>query len=124
MLKVHTLVEFVKDLKGLITEAARGKIAHKLSTLVATTLEGTDDHKRWLYEDHLRFIRHCELTTSKPDMTITRTALSEFCEHWITTNSFRLHNNPKNKERILTPSQNALRVTILEELKSLDNSIK
>jgi hypothetical protein len=60
------------------------------------------------------------------DLYIEPTKLAEFCDKWMSVNLFKLRNDPSAEWRTITPEQNSLRVTMVEELKelALDNTSK
>jgi hypothetical protein len=120
MLKLANLAEFVAELKGDISEPGRTLIARRLANLVGTSLQGTPEYQVWLKEGCKTFFAYCELTCPErwvPDnLKISETQLAAFCNKWMSVSQFRL----KDEEwRTITPELNGLRVTMIEELKSL-----
>jgi hypothetical protein len=128
MLSVGMLIEFVKDLEGFIPEECRGVVARRLTQLITSKLQeiDSDTYKHWVYMDRLRFIQQCRIADPGAPYTlkIPSTKLAEFYTRWMTAYKFQLRNNPSKDWRTITPEQNALRVTILDELRSLDNPEK
>lgn len=126
MFSIKTLVEFIKDLEGVISEPIRSEIAHRMAALIADTLKNSDkkNYHQWIAEDKFRFLRHCELVNLEcwvPDqLHIAPTELAEFCNKWSSCNLFKLRNNPSAEWRPITPEQNSLRVTMIKELQTLD----
>jgi hypothetical protein len=125
MLSINTLVEFIKGLEGVISEPARSEVAHRLAALISDMLKDADNrnYKQWIAEDRLRFLRHCEVVNLErwvpDDLHIAPTDLAEFCNRWLSCNLFKLRNDPAAEWRPITPEQNSLRVTMVEELKEI-----
>jgi hypothetical protein len=129
MLNLNLLVDFIKGLRDLVAEPARSEIAHRLVDLISDVLKNSDQEKyrKWIAEDKLRFLRHCELVNLErwvPDgLAVQPTDLAAFCNRWLSCNLFKLRNDPSAEWRPITPEQNSLRVTMIEELQGLDSSI-
>jgi hypothetical protein len=120
MLRLANLAEFVAELKGDISEPSRTLIARRLANLLGTSLQGTPEYQMWLKEGCKAFFAHCELTCPErwvsDNLEVSETSLSAFCNKWMSVSQFRL----KNEEwQTMTPELNGLRVTMIEELKSL-----
>jgi hypothetical protein len=130
MLSIGTLVEFIKELRGLVPEPARSEITHRMVDLISNILKdtNTENYRRWVSEDRLRFLRHCEIVNLDrwvpDDLYIEPTVLAEFCNRWLSCNLFKLRNDPSAEWRPITPEQNSLRVTMIEELRELDKAGK
>ncbi len=130
MLSIGTLIEFIKDLKGLVAEPARSEIAHRMADLLSSILKDSDveNYRRWVSEDRLRFLRRCELVNLDrwvpDDLYIEPTVLAEFCNRWMSCNLFKIQNDPSAEWRPITPEMNGLRVTMIDELRSLDKPLK
>ncbi|MFA5344718.1 MAG: hypothetical protein WC315_00350 [Candidatus Omnitrophota bacterium] len=130
MLSIGMLVEFIKDLRGIVPEPARSEIAHRLGDLISNVLRNADNdnYRRWVSEDRLRFLRHCELVNLDrwvpDDLYIEPTVLAEFCNRWMSCNLFKIRNDPSAEWKPITPEMNGLRVTMIEELRSLDKAGK
>ncbi len=130
MLSINTLVEFIKGLEGIISEPARSEVAHRMTDLISDMLKDADNrnYRQWIAEDRLRFLRHCELVNLErwvpDDLQIKPTELAEFCNRWLSCNLFKLRNDPAAEWRPITPEMNSLRVTMVEELRTLDNAAK
>lgn len=130
MFSITILIEFIKNLRGLIAEPERNEIAHRLVDLISDLLKNSGDknYRQWVSEDKLRFLRQCELVNLErwvPDgLQIKPTELAEFCNRWLSCNLFKLRNNPAAEWRPITPEQNSLRITMIEELRKLDTSVK
>jgi hypothetical protein len=130
MLSLTTLIDFIKNLRGVLAEPERSEIAHRLANLVSDAIRDTDNYKTWIERDRYQFLRACEIVNLErwvPDtLHVEPTKLAEFCNRWLVCNRFRLHNTPSAEWRPITPEQNALRVTMVEELiaLSLDKPVK
>jgi hypothetical protein len=126
MLSVNTLIEFIKELRGTISEPARSEVAHRLGNLISDILkvDKPDTYNTWIIKDRLKFFRACELINPEkwvPDeLHVETTKLAEFCNRWLACNLFKLRNDPTAEWRPITPEQNSLRVTMIEELQALD----
>ncbi len=124
-LNVKMLAEFVADLQGIVPEPSRTLICRRLSALIATTLkkDDPDKYRRWLEHDRLVFARECELTCEDrwvpDDLHVEATELARFCDKWMSVEAFRLKNDPNADWQPISPEQNALRVTMINELKAL-----
>jgi hypothetical protein len=120
MLRLANLAEFVSELKGDISEPSRTLIARRLANLLGTLLQGTPEYQMWLTTGCKAFFAHCELTCPErwvsDNLEVSETSLSAFCNKWMSVSQFRL----KGEEwQTITPELNGLRVTMIEELKSL-----
>jgi len=130
MLNIKALIDLVNGLRGLVTEPVRSEIAHRMAAMVAVALHDSENYKSWLIKDKFQFFRACDIVNLErwvPDtLQIEPTKLSEFCSRWMSCNLFRLRNDPSSEWRPITPEQNSLRVTMVEELQTLalDNSKK
>jgi hypothetical protein len=130
MLRVKNLIDMVVNLKGVITEPARSEVANKLADSITATIkqEYTPEALHtWLGTDRNRFLVGCQLENLDkwiPDtLKIKKSKLAEFCDRWLSADLFKLRGDPAAEWRPITPEQNGLRVTMIEELRalSLDN---
>jgi ethanolamine utilization protein EutA (predicted chaperonin) len=125
MFTINTLMDFVKELRGLVAEPLRVEIAHRVADLISNAIQNTNEetYRQWIFQDRIKFLRHCELVNIDrwvdDSMYIHPTKLSEFCNKWMDVNMFKLHNDPSAEWRPITPEQNSLRVTMIEDLKTL-----
>jgi|WetSurMetagenome_2_1015567.scaffolds.fasta_scaffold02484_2 hypothetical protein len=126
MLNISTLIEFVKELEGIIPEKYRIEVAYRLSNLIAEVLRIGDKEKYrvWMYQDRLKFLRLCELKNTEQwapnTLRVEPNVLADFCNKWMSINLFKTKNETNADWRPITPDMNSLRVTMIEELKSLD----
>ncbi len=124
MLSVKNLIDFVLRLRGIISEPARSEVAHILANeVIEAAVRDTVFHGQWVTQDRLRFMRECELINPEkwvPDsLHVEQTKLAEFCNKWMSVDLFKLRNDPSAEWRPINPEMNSLRVTMIEELKSL-----
>jgi tRNA A37 N6-isopentenylltransferase MiaA len=132
MLNILVLVDFIKGLKTLISEASRSEIAHRMTDLISNLLKDSNPeaYHKWIAEDKLKFLRHCELVNLAryvpDDLYVEPTKLAEFCDRWMSVNLFKLKDDHTSEWRPITPEQNSLRVTMIDELRelALDNTSK
>lgn len=121
MLTLASLAEFVVDLKENISEPARTLIARRLANLIGTELQPTEHYKNWVTSGCRAFFARCELTCPEKwvndNLKVSETALAAFCNKWMSVAQFRLQGTEEWKT--ITPELNGLRVTMIEELKSL-----
>jgi hypothetical protein len=125
ILNIKTLAHFVADLKGVAPEPSRTVICRKLTALISESIKNSDQklYSYWLEKGRLIFSRECNLTCEDrwvpDDLHVEATQLALFCNKWMSVEAFRLRSDPDEGWRPITPEQNALRVTMIEELKSL-----
>jgi hypothetical protein len=124
-LTVNALADLVSGLKDIISEPSRTLVCRRVVTLIAKALKDTDpiNFEHWITKGRFQFARNCELTADErwvpEDLHIEKTALATFCDKWLSVEAFRLRNNPDANLRPITPEQNALRVTMIEELREI-----
>lgn len=124
-LTVNTLADFVSGLKGIVPEPSRTLICRRVTCLIANALKDVDpeNYKHWIEKGRFQFARHCELTAIDrwvpDDLHIEATDLALFCDKWMHVEAFRLRNDPDADWRPISPEQNALRVTMIEELREI-----
>lgn len=127
MFNLNVLVDFLKDLRGVIPEPARSEIAHRMADLVSTMIKdaGGEAYRQWVYLDRLRFLCRCELIACErwvpDDLAVNPTQLADFCNRWMSCDLFKLRNDSAAEWRPITPEMNSLRVTMVEELKDINH---
>jgi hypothetical protein len=117
------LASFFLDLKGLVSEGVRAVIVRRFCRLMASTLAddmGEESPRRlWVTRDQSRFIRECRINDSIPKIpNVTTGAVNEWADKWLHVNKFRLKDGD-GEWRLITPEQNALRVTMIHDLQNL-----
>lgn len=116
------LAGFFLDLKGLVSEAVRAVIVRRFCRLMTSTL--ADDmeespRKLWIGRDQARFIRECQINDAIPKIpNVSVGAVNKWADKWLHVNKFRLKGGD-GEWRLITPEQNALRVTMIQDLKNL-----
>jgi len=124
-LTVNALADLVSGLKDVISEPSRTLVCRRVVTLIAKALKDTDpvNFEHWITKGRFQFARNCELTADErwvpENLHIEKTTLATFCDKWISVEAFRLRNNPDADWRPITPEQNALRVTMIKELREI-----
>jgi len=125
-LSTKRLAEFVANLKGIVPEPARTLMCHRLVGIIANTLykANPEAYRNWLGGGRIIFVQECYLTTNldrwvSDDLHVEATKLALFCDKWMSVEAFRLKNEPDAEWQPITPDQNALRFTMIEELKEL-----
>lgn len=117
------LRDLILDLKGGIPEGARYKVAQKIADLFGQKLTDPEAHKQWVYSERNRFISDCEFDTRVPDVvTVTPSEIQKFCAKWLSATSFKYSDDPESEWRPITPEQNALRMTMINELIELSHA--
>lgn len=121
MLTQQHLIDFVIGLKGIVPEPARHVIARRLARLIGTILTNEPDRKHWYTLGMVQFVRRCELEGDDrwvpDDLHIEATELAKFCDKWMSVSAYRLTDEDEWKP--ISPEQNGLRVTMVNELKAL-----
>lgn len=119
------LATFFLDLKGLVSETVRAVIVRRFCRLMASTL--ADDmeespRKLWIKRDQTRFIQECQINDAIPKIpNVSVGAVNTWADKWMHVNRFRLKDG-KATWRSITPEQNALRVTMIQDLRNLMKS--
>jgi hypothetical protein len=127
MFTLANLAELVTDLKGEITEPGRTLLAKRLANLIGSSLQQCTDptnYAHWTKTGCRAFFAHCQLTCPEkwvPDqMKVNPTALSEFCNKWMSVAQFKLRD--ATEWQAVTPELNGLRVTMIEELLTMSKN--
>jgi len=117
--------DLILDLKGEIPEGARYKVAVKVADFISQKLREQEPEafKSWIYSEKNRFIFDCQFETRIPDgLSISPSEVQKFCAKWVSVSSFKYSDDPESEWRLITPEQNALRMTMIKELLALDKS--
>jgi len=117
------LASFFADLRGLVSEVTRAVIVRRFCRLMASTLatDGEDSpRKLWLERDQARFIRECGIDDTVPRIpNVSVGAVDAWADKWLHINQFRVKGEEGAEWRSITPEQNALRVTMIQDLRNL-----
>lgn len=119
---LRMMATFFVDLKGLVSEVTRAVIVRRFCNLLTTTLttEGKNPRKLWIERDQGRFIRETEINESVPKIpNVSVAAVNEWADKWLHVDGFRLKGDSDASWRPITPEQNALRVTMIQDLKNM-----
>lgn len=119
---LRLLATFFADLKGLVSEVTRAVIVRRFCNLMTSTLstEGENPRKLWLKRDQSRFIRETEITDVIPKIpNVSVAVVNEWADKWMHVDAFRLKGREGAAWRTITPEQNALRVTMIQDLKNM-----
>ncbi len=126
MLTQKHLIEFVVGLKGIVPEPSRHVIARRLARLIGTILTNEPDRKHWYTVGMNQFVRHCELEGEyrwvDDELQIEATELAKFCNKWLQVSDYRTEGSEEWKP--ISPEQNGLRVTMVNELKAIASEKK
>lgn len=113
---------FFEDLKGLVSEVTRAVIVRRFCNLMTSTLstEGKNPRKLWIERDQGRFIRETGITDVIPKIpNVSVDAVNRWADKWLHVDAFRLKGDDDADFRPITPEQNALRVTMIQDLKNM-----
>lgn len=119
---LRLLATFFLDLKGIVSEATRAVIVRRFCNLMTSTLstEGENPRKLWIARDQSRFIRETEITETIPKIPVVSvSAVNSWADKWLHVDAFRLRGEEGAAWRAITPEQNALRVTMINDLKNM-----
>jgi hypothetical protein len=122
MFTLANLAELVSDLKGDISEPGRTLLAKRLASLIGSSVhDSPENYSHWIKSGCRSFFSACNLTCPErwvpDDLRVSETALSSFCNKWMSVSEFRLKDDLDWK--FITPELNGLRVTMIEELRKL-----
>jgi hypothetical protein len=125
MFTLANLAELVSDLKGDISEPGRTLLAKRLANLIGSSVQDSpENYTHWIKSGNRAFFAACNLTCPErwvPDnLRVSETALSAFCNKWMSVSEFRLKDIQEWQN--ITPELNGLRVTMIEELRKLSDS--
>lgn len=127
MLKPKHLIDFVIGLKGIVPEPSRHVIARRLARLIGSILTNEPDRQHWYSQGLVQFVRSCELTGDDrwvpDDLHVEATELAKFCDKWMSISAYKEKNSSEDW-RPISPEQNALRVTMIDELRTLATESK
>jgi hypothetical protein len=116
------MATFFTGLKGLVSEVTRAIIVRRFCNLMTSTLstEGENPRKMWLERDQSRFIRETEITDAIPKIpNVSVAVVNKWADKWLHVDAFRLKGEEGAEWRAITPEQNALRVTMINDLKNM-----
>jgi hypothetical protein len=119
---LRLMATFFADLKGLVSEVTRAVIVRRFCNLMTSTLstEGKNPRKLWIERDQGRFIRETGITDTIPKIpNVSVAAVNEWADKWLHVDAFRLKGAEAAEWRTITPEQNALRVTMIQDLKNM-----
>ncbi len=119
---LRMMATFFADLKGLVSEVTRAVIVRRFCNLMTSTLrtDGGNPRKLWIERDQGRFIRETEITDVIPKIpNVSVAAVNEWADKWLHVDGFRLKGADDATFRPITPEQNALRVTMIQDLKNM-----
>lgn len=121
---LRLLVTFFSDLKGLISEVTRAMIVRRFCRLMSSTLPNDTEEsprKLWLGRDQTRFIRECQIDDTVPKIpNVPAGVVNAWADKWLHVNKFRVKGD--GEWRPITPEQNALRVTMIRDLKNMQEN--
>jgi hypothetical protein len=116
------LADFFRNLTDLVTEPTRRKIVRRFCRMLSEQLRRNTDqkpYKQWLGRDKARFIRECEIRDDVPFVPIEgHKVIERWADKWLKVDKFRARGS-SDEFRPITPEQNALRVTMIMDLKNL-----
>ncbi len=119
---LRMMATFFADLKGLVSEVTRAIIVRRFCNLMTSALstDGKNQRKLWLTRDQGRFIRETGITDAIPKIpNVSVAAVNEWADKWLHVDAFRLKGSDDATFRPITPEQNALRVTMIQDLKNM-----
>jgi hypothetical protein len=122
MLSMGGEAAFFADLKGLVSETTRAVIVRRYCKLLYNLVQdrGPVASQLWLSRDQSRFIRESGITDSIPKIPdVSVSAVNEWADKWLHVDAFRLKGDSDASWRAITPEQNALRVTMIHDLKNM-----
>lgn len=116
------LIDFVLGLSGVVPEQTRYLIASRLARLIGSLLKTEDERKNWYSHGASQFVRACEIAGENrwvpDDLRVEATELAKFCDRWMEVSSYRAKGG-EDEWKPISPEQNSLRVTMIDELKKL-----
>jgi len=119
---LREIATYFVDLRGLVGEAVRATLVRRFCRLMANKLRNDDPaaYQRWLSRDQRRFIQECEVTDTFPQVPVASVSQVErWAGKWLHAETFKVRGKPEMPSRAITPEQNALRVTMLQDLKNM-----
>jgi len=114
---LREIAEFFREAKDILSDHARGVLVKRFCQLVANHLKSTNEQAyiTWIQRDRLKFARDCEVADRKPIMGFNKDELERWADKWLKVSEFRLVGS--EEWRPITPEQNALRVTMINDLR-------
>lgn len=119
---LRELASFFADLKDVVSEPVRATIVRRFCRVMADKLQAQNKEalRYWLSRDQGRFIRECEIRDTSPQVPeIEVSQVERWADKWLQVEKFRLKDDVEAPWRPITPEQNALRVTMINDLKNL-----
>ncbi|KPK54158.1 MAG: hypothetical protein AMS22_06245 [Thiotrichales bacterium SG8_50] len=120
---LRDLAGFFRNLSDLVTEPIRRKIVRRFCRVLEDRLRAKTDqepYKQWLNRDKARFVVECEIRDTVPAVPMVGNPVIErWADKWLRVEKFRPKGDPDADFRPITPEQNALRVTMIVDLKNL-----
>lgn len=118
---LREIAEFFKDSKDILSDHTRSILVKRFCQLVANHLKTTNEkaYTTWIQRDRSKFSRDCEIVDRKPIVKFDKDELERWADKWLQVNEFRLVGS--ETWRPITPEQNALRVTMINDLRDTLN---
>jgi hypothetical protein len=120
---LRDLADFFRNLNDIVTEPVRRKIVRRFCRVLEGRLRAKDDqepYKQWINRDRGRFVRECEIRDTVPAVPFVGNAVMErWADKWLRVEQFRPRGDKGAAFRPITPEQNALRVTMITDLRNL-----
>jgi len=118
------IVQEILAMRGLISEPARSTIARRFAVMLTkgVTDRSPESIQQWLHKGVYQFLKACEVDDIPEGwvpnrLEVETTPLANFCNRWLHVESFRT--SGEELWQPITPDMNSLRVTMIEELKTL-----
>jgi hypothetical protein len=116
------LAYFFRNLSDIVTEPIRHKIVCRFCRVLSERLRRSpsqEPYKQWVNRDKARFIRECEVRDDVPFVPIAgHEVIERWADKWLRVDKFRVKGS-EGEFRPITPEQNALRVTMILDLRNL-----
>ena len=118
---LREIAELFKNAKDILSEHTRAILVRRFCQLVANHLKTTNEqaYTTWIQRDRSKFTRDCEIVDRKPIVNFDRDELERWSDKWLRISEFRLVGS--EEWRPITPEQNALRVTMINDLRDVLN---
>jgi len=119
---LRDIATYFADLEGLVSESIRVMLVRRFCQMMATKVQNTDSaaYRQWLSRDQRRFVQECAITDTFPRVPVASVSQVErWANKWLHAETFKVRGNPDMPSRAITPEQNALRVTMLHDLKNM-----
>ena len=122
-ISTQDLANFVVALKGIVPEPSRTLICRRLLAIITKALGEEPALADGIKAFAKAFRAKCQLSDVDrwvpDDLHVEATKLSLFCDKWMSVEAFKPKDDPSAEWQPITPEQNALRVTMIKELKDL-----